>query len=429
MQSLTQHSIKLSMLLATSLFTSSILASPAYYSSSVGNPLHLTGIANGVNNPAGPAAVLFQEDDTFQMGILSSIGGRIEYGPVDSMIDELDRLSTQLDRTNLTPADAEALITDFGSVLQIMGRDGYFNFSFDANLPLTPIIFRNDYIGGVVAVEVGVNAEAQMRVLDSPLQFNPISKTMDTSTSLYIKGATQSTVGIGYSRELMEFGPGMVYVGGKAKLISMGLNKIITPVSGTNDVGQTVADEFDQGMETSTGIALDAGVYFVAENFRVGATMYNINQPEFSYKQLGQDCVSLTGGAQNSCYIAIANAHRIALEETHIMNAHSKIDAALYTSGGNFIIAGSYDVSPIVDPVGNEHQYMMASVAFVSNYLGTSLSYRKNMAGTQLSDMTLGFNIFRHSYLNLTVGQETITVDGSDIPRLMALSFGIGFTF
>ncbi len=411
------------------LISASVFASPAYYSSGVGNPLHLTGLANGVNNPAGPAAILVQDDDGFQMGILS-VGGRIEYGPVDSMIEQLDDLTTRMD-TISTPAEADALKTDFDAVLVDMGTDGYFNFSFDANMPVFPLVMKSDTLQGVIAIEANLNAEAQMRVLDSPLQFNPITTSMETSTALYIKGAVQTTLGIGYSRELMEFGPGKVYVGGKAKMISMGLNKVIVPITGTNDVGQTVSDEFDQGMETTSGVSLDAGAYFVAENFRIGATMYNINEPEFAYKVLGQDCASpsLTVDAQNSCFIAIANAHRITLEETHTMNAHTKVDGSFYTSGGNFIISASYDTGPILDPVGNEYQYMTTSLAYASNYIGTSVAYRKNLVGTQLTDVTLGLNLFRHTYINLTVGQETITVDGSDIPRLFAFSIGTGITF
>jgi hypothetical protein len=412
-----------------------VQAAPAWFTSSVGDPTPMNTYASSVNNPAASADLFMDGEDTYSLGLLSMIGGRVEYGPVDNMIDKMDDLANRLDSTNIDTTSADAIKNEFDDILVQAGEDGYFNFSTSLNFPLVPLVISKQAINGAITVDANVSLLGKLKVLDAPLVFNDIANTIETDTALYIKGAVQSELNLGYSRPIMEIAGGQLYAGGRVKLVQMGLTKSVLSLSETDDIAESAADRSSENLETTANVALDGGLLWKADYFTVGATFYNINEPSFDYPTIGTGCLSMPiGEDRENCVTAQNNVHRISLEETHIMNAHTKVDIAVHTENdgdGMIALSAAYDVSPIIDPLGDEFQYMTTTLSYISDGIipGISIGFRKNMVGTELSDINFGMNLFGHAYFNLTIGQETIEIEDSEVPRLIAGNIGIDFTF
>ncbi len=432
---------KLAVAVAASLFgmyAGTSAATPAFLTPgtnlTTGSVSHAHSLFGNINNPAAAARLVKPEENTYKVGILSSIGMAVEFGPVDGMIDELDRLSTQLDRTDLTAAEADELINGdggFNDFLTRAGEDGYLEFSGGLNVPTMPLVVAHQSLKGAVTVDASVGMQGRLSVLDSPVTYNPTTNGMETGTALYIKGAVQTEVSAGYGRELMKFANGTLYVGGRAKFVQMGLKKLVQNVSDTNDIQQTFEDEIDAGLNTTSGVALDAGVLWVRDFYQVGLTVHNINEPEFDYDPIGQNCDALTGTSQTNCYTAQAHASRIDLEETHVMNAYSTLEASAYTKSGNAVVSLAYDLNKAITPVGSEQQYLVISAGYLANGLipGARIGYRQNQVGSKLNELTLGFTFFKNAHLDLAYGLDSVDIDGNTAPRRFGMNFGVDVTF
>lgn len=423
-------------------------------------------IFGSINNPA--AAAWLSEGDTWawKWGGLN-LAGRVEYGPVDNMLDSVDTISAlQKDvekladiykevedgksvseisyctgKTEVTCTTellqeldhfAEQLLDTVNSELPTIAESGYFDMGMGV-YPLMPMVVAADWNGGAITVDAHAYLQGRLTILDDEFVINPLSTEPMTNTALYVKGVVGAEFGLGYSHSLYRYKSGVLFGGARAKMVQMELSKTLVGIVNSDDAGQTLEDTFDSKGEAEIELGLDAGLLWIERNYRLGMTINNLIEPEFRYKEMGTGCSEMETNSQeqNTCFLAQSFADRIDINETHLMNTQVNLEAAIYTESQNWMAAISYDTNSILDPLGNEYQFLVFSAGYVPDSWwrpGFRMGHRSNQVGSELSEITLGISWLRMS-LDLAMGLEEITVNEVAIPRTMAGSFGIDFSF
>lgn len=404
----------------------------------VGNHQSLTAYGN---NPATGAASLSSMDWNFGFGIVSSFGVGYEVGAVDNLTDRIDELSNRLNAfTDDNPPsidDVNGIKADFDDFLIDAGENGYFQFNTAIHVPLFPLVWSSrDTLGGSLVLDANAAVQAQLRVLDRPIEYNPLeqgSKQLQTNSAVYLKLGAVAEGSLGYSRPLFEFDNGTLYGGLRAKYYQVGLRKTLIGLEQMDDSEQAVEDEADKDVTAKTGVGVDLGLMWVAQNYRLGATFKNVNSPSFEYDMIGNDCENMAEGpSKDSCFIARSFADEIDLEETYVMDAQVSVEASLYSDSKNWVLSVAADTSPVNDPVGNQIQWLTASAAYATPSFiipGIRVGYRKNMAGSQLSAVTAGFTLFKFLHVDAAYGLESIVIDEEEAPRMLQANIGIDLLF
>jgi len=419
----------------TALASSSALAAPHFHDA--GPHLTLGGASLGwttlssVRNPAASEFAI-APDATFRTGIVGSIGISAEVGDVDNFIDDVDRLLDALDEDNLSLSEGNALANEFNALLPIMGRDGYLKVQAGAQVPLFPIIVRTG--AGVFTFDANVSAQAGLRVLDSPVTYNPVSEELETSSSLYIKGVRLTELSLGYARPVWKSNNNTLTLGGRLKYLQAAMSKQVIALEtvSDDDVGDVVRDTWDENERTSNNLTADLGAVLSGSNYRIGLTVANLTEPEFDYGRVGTNCASLTGNAQFNCFTALSFANRINLSETWTLERLATAEAAFLFANGAGSLSVAVDLNEVNDPVGDANQWFAAAVSYLPESAwipGARVGYRKNLAGSELSMVTAGLTFFKRVHLDAAYGLESTKVDGDSVPRVFALNLGIEMSF
>ncbi len=388
------------------------------------------------SNPAAAAATLTREENstTTAIGVISSIGISTEFGQVDNFSRQTDDLDIQLDRTDITTqADADLIIADFDDFLQLAEQEGYLIINAAAHIPTMPLMINSETLGGAITLDVNVAVQAYLGVLAAPITYNALTQEITTDSAFYVKGAAILEASVGYSRRVWNNQHGNLFAGVTGKYYQVGLSKKVIPLidDTNNDVGDTLSDEFEKNQNTSTGVGVDLGILWVADNYSFGATLANANSPSFDYGEIGNNCNLLAGSAQSNCLAAATHSSKIDLTETYTMDAQLRLEGALHSQNKHWQLSASYDGNAVYGPVGNEIQWMTVAVGYApDNWIpGVRMGYRKNMAGSELSMATFGLTLIKGLNLDIAYGLEEVEEDGEKYPRTVAVNLGLEMRF
>ncbi len=392
-----------------------------------------------LNNPAS-GSLMLQDNEKFHFSYWNGAGMAFEIGQVDNFIDELDDLVDILDDENISQDDAEKISDRFDDVLVEFGQYGYVKADLHSAVPLLPVAFRLGITPGVWKVNLTTNAQINAGFLDDNLEYVNATSSFETSSSVYLKGAAWAKATLGYSQHLFavenETWPnGNILVGIDLDFYQMELSKQViglTNIKENESVSDVIRDEYDQGQEKSSEVALSAGVIWLGDNYHLGATISNINEPEFEFGDIGVNCQALAGSLRDNCFTAefFIDQGRISGSETHKMASVLTLDAS-YQALSWLKLSASYDTSDYNDPTGSEHQWFnmtahfMPQVRFLPDWY---LGYRSNQVGTELDSVVFGLSIMAFN-IDAFVSTDSTEVDGSDIPRAAGLKLGFSHQF
>lgn len=392
------------------------------------------------NNPATGARILEWRTGGYGMGLVGPVGLGIDVGPLGEAVNISNDLSTLIeDFENLSSGSADTInleavsdtLTFADQSLDTLGTAIDINISLGFEIPLFPMVITHKKFGSVF-LDVNNISKVRARFLDSPLDSNPlvdpfkgITSKYSTNSALYLKVANVTEGAVGYSREVYRDNRGILYAGLKTNIYSVFLQKSLMPLLNMGGAGDEATEQlksYSDSQQMNAGI--DVGAVFVADYYRLGATLRNINAPSFSYNAIGVDCAeNETNGAQENCYRAQAFAGEIDLREDFVMYPQINLEAAMYSKSRNWVASVALETNAANDPVGNPHQWATISAGYAApNQLlpGIRTGYRKNLAGSQLSYLSLGLNWFM-IYLDAAVSIDTIdlpeTYDIGDGPQ------------
>ena len=395
-------------------------------------------------NPAAGEAVI-EEGENFRWGYLASMGIAVELGDADDFTDDVNDLIDTLDSENVTAEEGNNVINNYNDNLRTkLGEQGYFKLDVHAALPLAPFSVRSELLGGVLSVDAMAGLTLKASVLDDDITVNTATQEFETNTAVYLKSVEYTTIGLGYSRAIDhalvtkftdQLG-GRFLVGVRGNLHSLNLSKQVVGllnIDEDDELGDVIKDDLSDNKKSSSAIGMDLGLIWQAPNYHLGFTWRNVNEPEFEYGTLGENCTSKeTSTSMSNCFTALyfESKGRITLEESYVMNAQTSIDAALNTENKRWRIAASYDMQPQRDPIGDEYQWASVSAAYVSSsWIGARVGLSKNQAGSELTMANAGLSLFGGMNLDVRYSLDTIDADGSSIPRAFGINLGFENSF
>ncbi len=420
-------------------------------------PVVAAGIPGVHANPASGYLHL-RPGAKYRSSLLSIVNLGIEAGPVDSFIDRIEDLEGCLEDvveetcqdangnvirgvgdSSIDLDEAELLKDEFDDLLAQIGRDAYFIFGAQFQLPSTPMLFRA--FDGVMGIDISGSGAANVSVLDDPLRYNPITEDIETRTAAYVKTARFLSVALSWSRPveipLEQWVPGLYtrgdfYLGGRVSVLNAALAKVVAAVDSEDENGDTAFDRaedaYEDAEESTTNIALDLGLTWVYKGMSAGLTLRNINAPTFKYGAVGTNCAQVSGrGALQDCLIAASFADRIDLREEFEMNPQATIEAAVPLGTPEVMLAASWDMNAANSPVGDQYQWLSLGLSYTPDSRlipGVRLGYRTNQADRGVSSIGLGLTLFGYFNLDVSQSTDTVEVDGDDIPRAASVSLG-----
>lgn len=204
-------------------------------------------------------------------------------------------------------------------------------------------------------------------------------------------------------------------------------------VAGGDDLGDVLSDEFDANTRTSSAPGLDVGLIWVSPAVQLGATLANLNTPEFEYPGLGENCTAFTGARRSNCESAAFFGDRVELDETYEMESRLTIEGSIFPLGTRrWMLSGSVDVNETDDPVGDPRQRMSLSAAYLTDSWkipGLRAGYHRNLAGSRLGYVSLGATLLRVVHLDVAWTLEQVDMDGDRFARGAAVTAGVELSF
>lgn len=438
---------------AITLATSLAQAGPLYHPQ--GSNLTYGAVSNGqsiisdITNPAAGAAVLQQDGNQYRLGTPGSVGAGFEFGEVDDLYDRIDaesakfqNIQTPTDVSSAAAAVAEidATLASLNTVLADVQADGYAKVFASVDVPL---VIAHKGLGGSLAMDFNKSFATRATGLHETVTFNsadaligvddatddigltlvsgiPTNFTIDNDSSILIKASMVTDLSLGYSRPVFKTEEATLYAGARAHHYTVEQSRLAVRMTDLVDVQQQFEDALDQDRSSDTGMGLDVGALWVSEHYRAGATLTNINEPEFDTGTIDLTGYTLTGPI----------AQQLISENKFTMEQQLTLEAALYTASQNWVISGAYDANAVQDALGDEYQWATVSAAYATDswFLpGIRAGIRKNLAGTEINYYSLGATL---AMVNLDVAwsNDEVTIDGETVPRGAIVNLGIEFS-
>ncbi|MES2664182.1 MAG: conjugal transfer protein TraF [Pseudomonadota bacterium] len=427
---------KSSKILAITVFSLSC-TSAAYASSNTttGGVSDKFSLTSTMMNPAA-SGIMLDKDENIRIGYFSNLSATAELGDVNEFETEINDLLDILEEENVTLDDAQDSLDRFNAILPVIGDQGYFKISQKNAIPLFPMVFKTKFAPGIFALDVSMGVDARGSVLDDILEIDAQSETYQTNSSLYLKSAQKVQASLGYSHPIWKSSEGkfvgQLLWGSRLNAYRFELSKQVIGFETfeDEDVEDVVSDDYDKNQVSASGVGLDQGLLWVNDHYQLGMTFKNLNEPEFEFASLDQNCLAITDPqSQNNCFLAQYHANtlgNIELEEKHTMHAYATFDGSFFITQ-RWGLSLVHDLGEYEDVLGDDIQLTVVSTHYQPRSLfipGLRAGYKKNNAGTELESVAFGINLFGIANLDLEYGLDKTKIDGDEIPRVMALSLG-----
>ncbi len=393
-------------------------------------------------NPA-LASLSVRPDERFRLNYLPALSMGLEVGDVGNFIDEIDELVDLLEDPTNAVDGVQTTLDRFNSLLVNLGEEGYLKVENRLTAPIAPFYWRPSAVPGTIFLELEMNTAVRLGILDDRLSFDQQNGNFTTASSAYIKSGIEKRASLGYSQPL--FGEraftnlkGQLLGGVKVSLIMIDLSKQVMRLQHLDgkDIEDVVRDEYKENLQSDTGLSVDVGLIWAAEQYRVGLNISDINSPSFTYGAVGTDCERYTEQSvrRNNCetaaYFALEQGD-IRTHETHVKHAVATVDAAWFLTP-RWSVGAALDLSSTDDLVGEANQWLHTATTFNSPGIwwpDVRMGYRKNLEGSQLSTLSAGISLFDALTFDVEVALERITADDAEAPRKLAFALSFSERF
>lgn len=422
------------LVLSTSLLSTAAMAAmpvnqPIGSSFTLSSSPNKRALATALGNPAAPFLMVNeQDDDNFRFGILGPLSVGIEMGDVSDLGDRMEEVEDILDANYADATAAQNGLNEANAILNEIGDSAYVKTSIGMQVPLMPVIYKTDN-NGAFMLDASIAAVLSGNLVTSDINIVNTDE-LESDTSFQAKTAVDLAIGLGYSQAMWENSHGMLVGGVKATLhnISMG-HTLVSLDDETTEADDAISDAVDEDAVESSNVGIDLGAVWVSNNYQLGITLANINEPEFDGVALDTSC------GTRSCIAAgnLVSDGKVTSGQKYVMEMQTTVDLAVSTAGKQFTLGMSYDTNPVEDAVGDEYQWAAASLSYYgdSHFLpGLRVGYRQNMAGTELSYGSFGLTILKRLNLDVAVALDTVEdEDGDEMPRSVYFALGYDTAF
>ena len=324
-------------------------------------------------------------------------------------------------------AELEGVIDQTNALLTDVGATTFVKFSTSMQAPFLPIIYKTRRRGvfmldasasivgraSILADNLsvtGLDALDSITTAEELADFNLDSVSYESDMSVYMKRASDYRFSLGYSEMVSRTENSALILGGRLNYHKLALDRKLTVLTEDGDSSVSYGDYFMSRETVEQNIGLDLGLILASRYYQIGASVSNINEPEFDYIPLG-NCAGLSGTDLNICNAAIrlADKNFLSLKETYKMKAQMTFDFAIKSKDQAFSIATSLDANSIKDPLGDKYQWATTSISFFSPTAflpGIRAGYRKNLVGSELSYLTAGVTLGRRLDIDIAYAAE-----------------------
>jgi len=402
----------------------------------LGSVTNVRSLSSSLSNPASPF-LMFDENEMrdnpsgqFRFGLIGPGGLGVEVGDLDSLSDEMDGLESVLEDTDLTYAEAVVAQTKYNAFLESAGEKGYVKITTAGYVPAFPIFYRHPKYG-TLAFDLILEGEAKMLVLDDDLEIEVDGSdvTLETDSSVYTQSVLAAVFGIGYSNQVWRNQRGRLILGSKFNLTRMKLSRSISTIENLDD-----DDGLEESETFSNNYSIDLGAIWATQSLLLGARVTNLNEPKYYYDALGTGCGLETDVARVNCNVVtkFVSLGDVSYDHEYVAERQFSLEASASLAERQWSIQSSLDLNAVADAVQDEYQWFVVSASHFgdSNWLpGFRIGYRKNLSGTELDYMNLGFTLFQRANLDIGWALDTVELDGKNMPRALFVNLGLETAF
>lgn len=399
--------------------------------------------SSSFHNPAA-ASYFMAGESGLRYNFIGPLGAGYEVGEIDSLVDELDELLDILEDDDLSAQAALDAKDRFDPFLADAAVNGLLKVGGSSSIPFFPMFYHSNSMGTFTA-EMTISGLIRSTVLDDQIDIVALNDSfkINTSAALYIKSAVKANLALGYSRPIYKREDAMLYAGLKLNVSQYKLGKNVVSLAGLEDgedIGDAIEDDYEANQNSATNFSIDAGLLWVSEQYSVGLSLQDINEPEYEFGFINNNCAELMGLSLDNCFVAqeaVAQG-RIKADEVHVANALATIEGStwigvpLFGKGGKFGLHASIDLNDKNDALGDVYQWASVSTSAKLNSWfipELRLGYSQNLSGTELSYYSFGVTFFKHADLDIRWSDETVRIDDSSGPRSAYFSFAIQTKF
>lgn len=289
---------------------------------------------------------------------------------------------------------------------------------FDSDLALQTLqdIYTLDTTEPITTYDLGSNGSITVDPATGDTEF-----VFENNSGTVTRAAQITEVSLGYSRKVWQKEDNKIYVGVKPKYLDVGLSNSFVFIADIEDA-QDIFEALDKSnFKYSQDFSMDLGAIWSGKQYQIGATLTNINEPDFKFPE-----VDLSGISNPDIIQAIIDS------QTYVMERQLKLEAGYITPGGAWGINFGYDANAVPDPMLDNYQWVSVGAGYASDNWwlpGARIGARKNMVGTKLTYVTAGITVFNIVNLDVATTTDTITVDGDTVPRGLILNIGAQVLF
>ena len=290
------------------------------------------------------------------------------------------------------------------------------NFDFDQALAELEAAYN--LVPGDPATEYDLTGDV---VLTVDPNSGSVTLRMENDSLMLTKVATIGEFAVGYGRQVWSTDSGRLFLGGKAKYYSVGLSRASVRFGDITDSDELFDAIRHVDLSHESGFGLDFGASWVARHFLIGATLVNINEPDFDYPAV-----------DTSAYTNQTIINRLRGEDTYTMEAQLRLESSVYTTDRRWVVNIGLDANKVQDPVGDDFQWATVSAGYATSKWwlpGVRFGYRKNLAGTEIGYLGLGLTLLKYVNLDIASALDTVSISGDDLPRGLMFSLGFQATF
>ena len=348
-------------------------------------------------------------------------------------------------------------VTTQAAILAFIAVDGYGKAFVSTDIP---IVLGQEYLGGAWTFGINLSANTKAFSLAEPLNFDsnvartnlenellsielgnppqdvdlsggiiikvdPVDDTINiqfnNDSLLLTRAATVAEFSTGYSREVYSSPSGKLFAGAEAKFYRVGLSQVAVRFGDISDSSEVWQSIKDADYRYSNGLGIDLGALWDAGQYQLGATLTNINEPEFDFPAVD------TSNIQNPQILAF-----LADQNTYTMERQLKLEGSVYTSSRKWGFNLGFDANAVEDALGDNYQWLTASAGYSTDSSwasGFRFGYRRNLAGTEISYLGAGITVFKYVNIDLASSLDTTTINGNKLPRSMLFSIGFSTSF
>ena len=455
-----------------------------------GDVTHGQRVQSASGNPAAAAADLARGTGKSTRGTVLSFAAGLEYGNVQDLFDFYDKLTEAYEPSDpgsggggpgQNPDDKPEGGIDLGDIwdsldpdfqatidavarevatqtvlLEFIRKEGHGKAWVAAD---APFVLGNEHLGGAWTFGVNWSGTAKAFGITQPIEFDedaallaledwfnqlqinqpvqfPLTEqilltidpvtdavrfAIENDSSILSKASQMTEFNVGYSRQAWSSSAGSLYLGAEAKLYLMRLSRLSVRFGDITDAEELFDAIRDNDFRNSNRIGVDIGALWVGKNYQIGAQLTNVNEPEFQFPEVN---LNPYGDANIIGFLQ--------RDQNYTMDRQFKLEASLFTSNRRWSAHLGLDADPATDPMGDEYQWLTLSTGFVtdSRWIPSArIGYRQNLAGTELSYLGIGLTAFKIVNFDISSALDTVSIDGTTLPRGLMVSIGFQLTW